>query len=58
MAQVLERLELTASRLAEILRLLQEPGRVEAMMARYGQFIMRRLPMTALDSNAGGSDER
>lgn len=56
--QVLARLELTASKLKEIFRLLQEPERVEAMMARYEEFVSGCLPVTVLDSNAGGSDDR
>jgi hypothetical protein len=35
--RVLERLELTASKLGEILQQLQEPGRAESMMARWEQ---------------------
>lgn len=57
MAQVLDRLTLTASKLEEIFRLLQEPGRVEAMVARYEHFIAGRLQATVLDSRAAEPDE-
>ena len=49
MAQVLECLVKAASKLDEILDLLQDPGRVEAMAARYEQFVSGRLPVTVLD---------
>jgi hypothetical protein len=56
--QVLDCLALTASKLEEILQLLQDPGRVEAMVARYEQFVSGRLPVTVLDSRADGPDDR
>lgn len=38
--------------------MLQEPGRVEAMMARFDEFVSGRLPVTVLDSRADGPDDR
>ena len=58
MAQVLERLELTASKLGEIFELLQEPGRVEAIMARFEDFVSGRLPVTVHDNRADGPNDR
>jgi hypothetical protein len=59
MAQVLERLALTASKLEEIFQLLEELGRVEAMVARGGEQIAKEtLTVTVFDSSAGGPDDR
>jgi len=54
MVQVLECRVKAASKLDEILDLLQDPSRVEAMMGRYDDFVSGRLPVTVLDSRADG----
>lgn len=56
--QVPQQLALVAPTLKEIERLLEQPGRAEAAMARYEQFASGRLPVTVLDSRADGRDDR
>lgn len=56
--QALERLVQTASKLDEIFQLLQEPGSVEAMMARLDEFVSGRMPVTVRDCAAGAPDDR